>query len=407
MPSRQFVQYILGLAILATSSFAFSNTEFTYNTDGESIEILGCENICPLNLVIPNEIDGLPVTKIGWAAFGNNHLTSVFIPNSVTTISNQAFQDNNLSSIVIPESVSTIGWWAFKDNNIEAVSLPSSLERIDDGVFLRNQLTEIIVPNNVTFIGVSAFQENEIKSIILSNNLMLISSDAFRYNNITNLNIPDSVISIDERAFFQNPLDNVTFLGDRPYIGKDAFSLVQEKDESFWQTTTFDNCSNHYGQEGITEEYMANNPDDYCDSTNYDYISNPSDTLVFFCENSIGWPGSSIFINEYREDGFYELSICEDSIPGHCDEYWIKEVSSPQSISSCPINNNSSEIIFSNYSMWDIDQSDSVDALSDGLILLRYFFGLRGDSLISGVISPNANRTSATDIETYIESHMP
>ena len=99
MYSRQFTQYILGLVFFATSSLALSNTEFTYNTDGESIEILGCENICPLNLVIPNEIDGLPVTKIGWAAFSNNHLTSVFIPNSVTTIANLAFDNNNLSSI--------------------------------------------------------------------------------------------------------------------------------------------------------------------------------------------------------------------------------------------------------------------------------------------------------------------
>jgi len=55
----------------------------------------------------------------------------------------------------------------------------------------------------------------------------------------------------------------------------------------------------------------------------------------------------------------------------------------------------------------DIDSDGTFGALTDGLILLRYFFGLRGDSLISGVISPNANRTSAADIEAYIESHMP
>lgn len=404
---RRFLQSVLGLVLLVSSSFALSNTEFTYNNNGESIEILGCENICPLNLVIPNEINGLPVTKIGWAAFSNNHLTSVFIPNSVITIANLAFDNNNLSTVVIPESVETIGWLAFSNNNLQAVSLPAGIERLEDGAFYSNELTDILIPNNVTFIGVNSFKGNEINNITLSNNLSLISSDAFADNNINNLTIPSSVLSIDERAFFQNPLDNVTFLGDRPYIGKDAFSIVQEKDESFWQTTTFDNCWNYYGPEGITEEYMANNPDDYCDSTYYDYISNPSDTLLFFCENSNGWPGSSIFINEYREDGFYDLSTCDDSIPGHCDEFWLKEVSSPLSISSCPINNNSFEIIISNYSMWDIDQSGSVDALSDGLILLRYFFGLRGDSLISGVISPNANRTSAADIEAYIESHMP
>ena len=59
------------------------------------------------------------------------------------------------------------------------------------------------------------------------------------------------------------------------------------------------------------------------------------------------------------------------------------------------------------YQYADIDNDGSVDALTDGLILLRYAFGLRGDSLIDGVIIPNAGRTSAADIETYIESHMP
>ena len=55
----------------------------------------------------------------------------------------------------------------------------------------------------------------------------------------------------------------------------------------------------------------------------------------------------------------------------------------------------------------DIDKSGTLDALTDGLIFLRYAFGLRGDSLVSGAISSDATRTSAADIEAYIESHMP
>ena len=58
-------------------------------------------------------------------------------------------------------------------------------------------------------------------------------------------------------------------------------------------------------------------------------------------------------------------------------------------------------------SLADIDNSGTLDALTDGLIFLRYAFGLRGDSLLSGAISSDANRTSAADIEAYIESHMP
>lgn len=58
-------------------------------------------------------------------------------------------------------------------------------------------------------------------------------------------------------------------------------------------------------------------------------------------------------------------------------------------------------------SLADIDNSGTLDALTDGLIFLRYGFGLRGDILVSGAISSDATRTSSADIETYIESHMP
>ena len=55
----------------------------------------------------------------------------------------------------------------------------------------------------------------------------------------------------------------------------------------------------------------------------------------------------------------------------------------------------------------DIDNSSDVSALTDGLTLLRYLFGLRGEVLIDSVIDPTAARTDATDIETYIEAYMP
>ena len=52
----------------------------------------------------------------------------------------------------------------------------------------------------------------------------------------------------------------------------------------------------------------------------------------------------------------------------------------------------------------DIDNNGSVDALTDGLIILRYLFGLTGDTLITGVVATDAQRVSAADIESYIET---
>ena len=54
----------------------------------------------------------------------------------------------------------------------------------------------------------------------------------------------------------------------------------------------------------------------------------------------------------------------------------------------------------------DIDNNSNKDALTDGLIILRYLFGLRGDVLISGVVASDAKRTSSTEIQSYLESLM-
>ena len=50
----------------------------------------------------------------------------------------------------------------------------------------------------------------------------------------------------------------------------------------------------------------------------------------------------------------------------------------------------------------DIDNDGNIDALTDGLVTLRYLFGLTGDPLISGVIATGADRITAEDIEAYM-----
>ena len=55
----------------------------------------------------------------------------------------------------------------------------------------------------------------------------------------------------------------------------------------------------------------------------------------------------------------------------------------------------------------DIDADGQVDALTDGLIILRYLLGLRGDVLLNGVVSNDADRDTATAIEAYVESLLP
>ena len=55
----------------------------------------------------------------------------------------------------------------------------------------------------------------------------------------------------------------------------------------------------------------------------------------------------------------------------------------------------------------DIDGDGRADALTDGILLCRYLFGLRGPSLSAGAIAPGATRSTPAAIETRIASLSP
>lgn len=50
----------------------------------------------------------------------------------------------------------------------------------------------------------------------------------------------------------------------------------------------------------------------------------------------------------------------------------------------------------------DVDASGQIDALSDGLMIVRYLFGIRGDLLVAGATGPASTRTTP-QIESYIQ----
>ena len=50
----------------------------------------------------------------------------------------------------------------------------------------------------------------------------------------------------------------------------------------------------------------------------------------------------------------------------------------------------------------DIDGNGQIDALTDGLLTLRYLFGLEGETLVAGVVAADATRTTS-EIEAHLK----
>ena len=174
-------------------------------------------------LVIPESVNGIPVTAIGEGAFVQRGLTMLTIPDSVVEIGESAFAFNSLSALVIGDNVGSIGrnafannrlndivigagvvnigTGAFADNELVSVEIPDSVVTIEPFAFFNNRLRAVVIPDSVTTIGEGAFSTNAIYSVVLGNSVEAVGDGAFFDNQIINISIPPSLNTMGRRVF--------------------------------------------------------------------------------------------------------------------------------------------------------------------------------------------------------------
>ena len=200
-----------------------------YGSTRECVEVAGLSEASQV-VVIPRSVGRYKVIAIGALAFRDcSGLTSVTIPESVTSIGADAFQDcSGLTSITIPESVTSIGEAAFSGcSGLTSVTIPESVTSIGNYAFAAcSGLTSITIPESVTSIGQGAFDYClSLTSVTIPEGVTSMDYGAFwGCSGLTSVTILEGVTSIGEKAFaYCSGLTSVTIPESVTSIGDGAF----------------------------------------------------------------------------------------------------------------------------------------------------------------------------------------
>ena len=138
--------------------------------------------------------------------FRESPITSVSIPNTVTTIGNSCFDEcDTLTSVTIPNTVTTIGYNCFYGcDNLTSVTLPNNITSLGDNFFRGcRKLTSLSIPNNITTLGSYCFSGcTTMTSITIPNGVTSLGNGCF-YNcmALTSITIPSTVTTIGASCF--------------------------------------------------------------------------------------------------------------------------------------------------------------------------------------------------------------
>lgn len=329
----------LCLCLLAIPAGAASADDLTYTGDGDSVTITDCLTTASGELVIPDTLDGLPVTAIGATAFKNcASLTSVTVPEGVTSIGKNAFQScTKLQQLTLPSTVTTIGGkvlykcTALKDLTVPFVpdvhigylfgetSGAIDLPLIPGSLSLRSVTsasgTEYDVPDSlqsVTVLGgaipTGGFSGcSKLTKVVLGDSVTAIGSSAFYgCSQLSYIVLGKGVTTVGENAFA-----GCTQFCHVLYTSEDRTAICVETGNNYLQNATWH--ENAQGNE-ISEMALGDSVEDHCSLCGKYLLRGWVDQWSLVLKDNIALKFQMIFSDQILEDtgAFVRITVADD-----------------------------------------------------------------------------------------------
>ena len=207
----------------------FDNGELTYRMlDRFNCSVVDCDKSVK-TVSVPSQIGGMKVCALDGAFKNCVNLTSVEIPDNITTLGNSLFYNcksltrfelhngiksiggsafagcSNLAEIIMPDSLTSIDGYAFEDcSSLTSIKLPSGLKTIGYWAFSYcSGLTEIVIPDGVTSIGAYAFKDCvNLTSVNIPRGVEILHRNLFSgCGSLISVELHSGITSVENDAF--------------------------------------------------------------------------------------------------------------------------------------------------------------------------------------------------------------
>ena len=200
---KKLLMFLLMLTLMASfvvpslADYGDGLDDYLYSTGSSGVTLTKYFGEGESTLVLPTEVEGLPVTRIGEKCFeDHDEIEAVVLPETLKVIGYRAFYGcSKLSDMNLPDSLEQTGGWALAHTGFTSFVFPEGFDTLGYGTFYGSRnLETVVLPKGVDSIGENTFRGcSKLQSVTIPSDEIKIDIKGFEENSkVTIVGVPGS-----------------------------------------------------------------------------------------------------------------------------------------------------------------------------------------------------------------------